>query len=241
MNRKVLILVLLLIPSVAFSAERPQREIQVTSVGVIGNSQIVEPYILNVVETKPGSILNRDTIQSDVEAIYNQGFFSFVDVDLRPEGGGVGVVFSVQENPVIESISFTGNTVFTTEQLMTEVFSQEGTVFNRKFFRNDLDRIQERYHKEGYVMARVSDVQLQGGKIFVAILEPKVGDVIIQGNMKTDTNVIRRQIKVDQGDIFNVTKFRHYLGKLQGLGYFEDVNVAFDVPENDDSIMEYNS
>ena len=215
-----------------------QENIQVTSVGVVGNEHIATEYILNVVDTKPGSILSRDMIQADVEAIYNQGFFSFADFDLRPEGGGVSVMFTVQENPVIESINFTGNTMYSTEQLMTEVFSQEGTVFNRQFFRNDLDRIQEKYHKDGYVMARVSDVQIQGGNIYVTILEPKVRNVIIQGNTKTKTYVIRREIKLDEGDLFNVIHFRHQLGKLQGLGYFEDVNVAFDVPEETDGFVD---
>ncbi len=239
MLKKIIIVVsfLFLLQTIAFGDDNPP-EVLVNSVGVIGNSQIAEEYILNVVDTKPGKLLSRDVIQNDVETIYNQGFFSFVDVDLRPEGGGASVIFSVQENPIIESINFTGNTKYTSEQLMKEVFSQEGTVFNRVFFRNDLDRIQERYHRDGYVMVRVSDVQIQGGNIYVTILEPTVGDVIIQGNSKTKTNVIRREIKLKTGDIFNVTHFRHQLGKLQGLGYFEDVDVAFDVPEDDDSVVD---
>ena len=244
MKHKFLLLVIsalvLSIPSCSYSAEAPAEapKFQVTSVTVSGNDHIVTDYILNAVNTKPGTILSRDVIQADVESIYAQGFYSYADFDLKQEGGGVAVTFIVQENPVIESITFTGNTKYTTEQLMTEVFSQEGTVFNRQFFRNDLDRIQEKYHKAGYVMARVSDVQIQGGNIYVTILEPKVRDIIIQGNTKTKTYVIRREIKLDDGDLFNVIHFRHQLGKLQGLGYFEDVNVAFDVPEDVDGVVD---
>ena len=208
----------------------------VTTVGVSGNDQITSEYILGVVSTKAGQNLSREALQKDIEAIYNQGFFSFVDVDLLPDGDGVSVTFSVQENPVIESITFEGNTVYSSEKLMKEVFSQVGTVFNRVFFRNDLDRIQNRYHTDGYVMVRVADVQVQGGIIHVTILEPRVGNVIIQGNTKTKTRVIRREIKLKEGDLFNVTHFRHQLGKLQGLGYFEDVNV--DNPENRDDLVD---
>ncbi len=236
MRKFLTIALIFLLASVSVADEPPVR--QVTSVGVSGNPNIATEYILNVVDTKPGTTLSRDRILSDIEAIYNQGFFSFVDADFSDEGGGVSVTFTVQENPVIESISFTGNTLYTSDQLMKEVFSQEGTVFNRQFFRNDLDRIQEKYHKDGYVMVRVSDVQISGGNIYVTILEPRVKDVMIQGNTKTKTYVIRRELKLEEGDIFNVTKFRHQLGKLQGLGYFEDVNVAFDVPEDDDSIVD---
>lgn len=230
------VIILVLVPSFAYSAD--DSIVQVTSVGVTGNEHIATEYILNVVETKPGMIMSRDMIRSDIDAIYNQGYFSFADAEMKEEGGGTSVIFSVRENPIIESITFTGNSLYTSEQLMKEVLSQEGTTFNRNFFRNDLDRIQEKYHKDGYVMVRVSDVQVEGGNIYVTILEPKVGDVIIQGNTKTKTYVIRREIKLQQGDVFNVTHFRHQLGKLQGLGYFEDVNVAFDVPENQDGLVD---
>ena len=222
----------------ADAAETEPPSLTVMSVGVEGNEQIASEYILGAAGTKAGHALDRDTLQKDIQAIYDQGFFSFVDVNLRPEGAGVAVSFSVKENPVITSIAFEGNTVYTDEQLMKEVFSQEGTVFNRVFFRNDLDRIQERYHKDGYVMVRVADVQVQEGDIHVTILEPRVGNVIIQGNTRTKTNVIRREIKLKEGDLFNVTHFRHQLGKLQGLGYFEDVNVAFDNPEDRDDVVD---
>ena len=234
----IFLIVLLPLCSYAEDDEDETPGIQVTSVSVSGNDHISTEYILNVVSTKPGSVLDREKITDDIAEIYGQGFFSFVDVDMIPEGGGMAVNFSVRENPVIESINFEGNTLFSTETLMKDVFSLPGTVFNRVFFRNDLDRVQEHYHKAGYVMVRVSDVQTSGGNIYVTILEPKVRDVIIQGNSKTRTYVIRREIKLKEGDIFNVTHFRHNLGKLNGLGYFEDVNVAFDVPENQDGIVD---
>ena len=226
MRKLLLLILLLLMPSSLYCAE-------VTKVSVTGNPNISGEYILNVVDTKPGRELSRDVILTDLEAIYNQGYFSFVDVNLDEEEDGVTVTYVVQENPVIESINFTGNTLYTSEQLMTEVFSQEGTVFNRQFFRNDLDRIQEKYHKDGYVMVRVSDVQIQGGNIYVTILEPRVHDILIQGNTKTKAYVIRRELKINEGDIFNVTKFRHDLGKLQGLGYFEERTGRYCRPDTD--------
>ncbi|MDR3264472.1 MAG: outer membrane protein assembly factor, partial [Synergistaceae bacterium] len=210
----------------------------VASVGVRGNDQVTAGYILGVVETKAGDALDRDRLQRDIEAIYNQGFFSFVDVDLSSLADGVSVVYSVRENPIVEDISFTGNTIYKGDTLMKEVFTQPGNVFNRVFFRNDLDRIQDKYHRDGYVMVRVADVNIQGGHIEVQIVEPRVGQVIIQGNRKTKTKVIRREIKLKEGDLFNVIRFRHQLGKLQGLGYFEDVNVGFDTPGGRDDVLD---
>ncbi|MCL2010207.1 MAG: BamA/TamA family outer membrane protein [Synergistaceae bacterium] len=217
---------------VAFAAET-----MVMSVGVRGNERVVSDYILGVVETRPGEPLERDKLQSDIDSIYSQGFFSFVDADLTAVPGGVSVVYSIMENPVVEEITFEGNTVYKSEVLMREVFTQPGSVFNRVFFRNDLDRIQEKYRKDGYVMVRVADVDINGGRIKVHIVEPRVGDVIIQGNRRTKTHVIRREIKLKKGDLFNVTRFRHQLGTLQGKGYFEDVNVGFDVSDHDPDVL----
>ena len=175
MRKLTMIIMMIMITAVSsYGAEETPRH--VTSVNVSGNPNIATEYILNVVDTKPGTDLSRDVILSDIEAIYNQGFFSFVDADINDEGGGTSVTFTVQENPKISGIYFTGNTIFTSEQLMKEVFSQEGTVFNRQFFRNDLDRIQEKYHKAGYVMVRVSDVQIQGGNIYVTGRKPDGSD-----------------------------------------------------------------
>jgi outer membrane protein insertion porin family len=222
----------------ALCREALAADVRVASVGVRGNEQVTENYILGVVETKAGELLDRDLLQKDIEAIYNQGFFSFVDADLTPTPDGTAVVYSVMENPIVEEITFAGNTVYKSDDLMKEVFTQPGTVFNRVFFRHDLDRIQEKYHRDGYVMMRVADVNIEGGAITVKIVEPRVREIIIQGNRKTKTHVIRREIKLKDGDLFNITQFRHQLGRLQALGYFEDVNVGFDTSDGQDDVVD---
>lgn len=212
----------------------------VVSVEIKGNANVNSGYILGVIETKADTLLDREKLQRDIESIYELGFFSTVDMELSQAYNGVGVTFVVNENPVVESISFSGNTVYKDEELMEVVFTQPGAVFNRIFFRNDLDRINEKYSNDGYVMVRIADVSINGGKIFVKIIEPHIGDVIIQGNKRTKTKIISREIKLKKGDIFNATVFRYQLGKLHNLGYFDDVNVGFepgDTPEISDIII----
>jgi outer membrane protein insertion porin family len=203
-------------------------ELRVSSLGVEGNSHVVAEHILSVVGTKVGEPLNREQLQKDVEAIYGLGFFSFVDIDLRTIAGGAGVTYKVQENPIVESITFSGNEILSDEELLKLVFTLPGNVFNRVFFRHDLDRIQEKYAKEGYPMVKVTDVAMSGGTIDVKIVEPKIGNIVIQGNRKTKTRVIERELKLKSGDPFNAKILRHSLAKLQNKGFFEDVNVGFE-------------
>ena len=225
-------LLLLLFPAILFPS--CAHCIQVTSVTISGNSYISDEEILNVVDTKPGMILSRDVLQADIEAICDQGFFLSADFDAEPDGDGAAVTFSVTENPLIGSISFTGNTIYTSEQLMREFSSQAGTIFNRYSFRADLERVQDKYHKDGYVMARVYDVQIDGGNISITLLEPRVRNVTIQGSTKIPTDAISHIVTLKEGDPFNIVDFKDQLKELKELGYFEDINVAFDVPDDSD-------
>lgn len=204
----------------------------VSLVTVEGNEHVVSEHILGTVGTRAGDPLSREQLQKDVEAIYGLGFFSFVDINLQNVAGGVAVTYIVQENPVVEMITFSGNNVYTDEKLLEVVFTRPGNVFNRVFFRNDLDRIQEKYQKDGYVMVKIADVQIESGIIDVKIVEPVVGNIIIQGNKKTKTNVIAREIKLKKGEPFNATILRHSLNKLQSRGFFEDVSVGFEPGED---------
>ena len=113
------------------------------------------------------------------------------------------------------------------------MISREGSVFNRRIFRNDMNRIQEKYNKDGYVMVRVSDTPIDGGNVGMVIIEPKIRNVIIQGNVKTKTYVIRREINLEKNGLLNITRLRHQLSKLQGLGYFDDVNLGYDFPDEE--------
>ncbi|MCF7935487.1 MAG: BamA/TamA family outer membrane protein [Synergistales bacterium] len=205
----------------------------VTEVNVEGNENVVARHIVSAVKTKAGEELDREQLKEDVEAIYELGYFSVVDVKLTPQPpDGVTVTFQVTENPTIKDIRFRGNDAFSDEELGKIVFSSPGTVFNRVFFQHDLQRIKEHYQDAGYVLVRVRDVQVENGIISVQIIEPKVKEIIIQGNKKTKTDVIRRRIKLEPGDLFNSKILRHSLNKLQQMGYFEDVNVGFEPGED---------
>ena len=210
------------------------------SLEVEGNEHVVKEHILSAVGTRVGNPISREQLQKDVDGIYGLGFFSFVDINMKPVPEGVALTYIVKENPVVEKITFSGNSIYKGEELMKVVFTMPGNVFNRVFFRHDLDRIQEKYNKDGYVMVKISDVQMDGGNIEVKISEPRVGKIIVQGNKRTKTRVIEREIKIKKGDPFNTTILRHSINKLQSKGFFEDVNVGFEqgeTPEETDIIL----
>jgi len=208
----------------------------ILSVDVQGNSEVVSEHILSVVTSKAGMPIDENRLAKDADAIFDLGFFSDVDYAIDDEPDGAIVIFRVTENPTVGEIHFFGSTVYSEDALKELCFTQPGMIFNRVFFRNDLQRIKEKYQQDGYVMARVDDVKVEGTVVNVYITEPRIGEVIIQGNKRTKTHVIERQIMIRSGDLFNATKLRYTLGKLQGMGFFEDVNVGFEPSDHPDVI-----
>lgn len=209
----------------------------IESVELKGNEEVAAEHIMSVVTSKVGEHVDEEKLRKDADAIFELGFFSSADYKVTDEGDGVKVTFVVQENPKVGEIKFIGNTVYDEDKLKSAIFTQPGMIFNRTFFRNDLQRIKEKYQSDGYVMANVKDVKIDGDVITVEIIEPKVSDIIIQGNRITKKHITERYLKIKPGELFNANKLRLTLNRLQGIGYFNDVNVNFEPGENQDEVI----
>jgi len=54
----------------------------------------------------------------------------------------------------------------------------------------------------------------------------RVGRIEITGNTKTKDKVIRREIRIDEGDIFNSALLRRSYERINNLNYFETVDMV---------------
>ena len=209
----------------------------ILDISVQGNVEVVTEHIMSIITSKVGEPVDEEKLRKDAEAIFELGFFVATDYRVTDKADGVDVVFLVQENPVVSKINFEGNTIYSSEKLEEMIFTKPGMIFNRTFFRNDLQRIKEKYQADGYVMANVADVRIEGTEINVVIVEPKISQIVIQGNKITKTHVVRRYLKIKEGELFNANKLRLSLSRLQGVGFFSDVNVNFEPDEHPNDVI----
>lgn len=209
----------------------------IVSMDIEGNNEVAKEHIMSVVTSKVGQHVDEEKLRKDAEAMFELGFFNATDYKVTDIDNGVKVTFTVQENPKVGEIKFIGNTVYSEDKLKGMLFTQPGMIFNRTFFRNDLQRIKEKYQADGYVMANVKDVKIEGDKITVEIIEPKISEIVIQGNKITKKKIVERYLKIKTGELFNSNKLRLTLNRLQGIGYFSDVNVNFEPGEQPDEVI----
>ncbi len=124
---------------------------------------------------------------------------------------------------------FEGNKVFTDEQLRALVPLREGAVLNRGNLDFGVNRITRLYADRGHLYARVvQHVERRPGEriadVAIEIVEDRpytVERIQFAGNTKTQDRVLRREMQVNETELFSRTKLDQSLVKLNQLGYFE--------------------
>src|SRR6266849_2879142 len=82
---------------------------KIESVDVRNNRRIPGDTIKYNIQTKAGDTLNPDIIRRDIKTLYAQGYFDDIRVDEQDgKNGGVIVIFTLKEKPLIRSIDFAG-------------------------------------------------------------------------------------------------------------------------------------
>src|SRR6201989_179933 len=90
----------------------PSQQKIVEDVQIEGNRRLRDEDVLYHIQTRKGDVYNPAQVQRDLQALLNLPFFDKTDtrVSVIPHGprGGVVVVFTVKELPVIRDLTFKG-------------------------------------------------------------------------------------------------------------------------------------
>ncbi len=205
------------------------QERRVESVAVRGLRNISETAVIAALRLKPGEPFTEATLESDRRAILAMGLFSDVRPRVEQTETGVRIEFEVVENPLIREVRFAGNTVLSAEQLLEIVRNKPGFVFNTNFAESDIRAIRDAYQRAGYIVLPegYTPPDYENGVLTIALSELRVGDIRVEGNTKTRTGVILREMRTKPGDLFNTTRFQRDISRLYNTGYFDQI-----VPED---------
>lgn len=191
-----------------------------------GNVAVPEAEIAAALKTKPGMQFTEAGLSEDLSAIYDLGWF----YDLRPEfktvPEGVQVIYHVMENPVYQKTEVEGNTVLNKQKVASFFDLEQGKIANLKDINKCVQKLEEEYRSNGYILARVTDVHMEkDGTLKVAVNEGVVEGFKVKGNVKTKDYVVTREMKLKKGEPFNAKAARRSMQRVYNLGYFEDVNI----------------
>ncbi|MFO0680685.1 MAG: outer membrane protein assembly factor BamA [Sandaracinus sp.] len=123
--------------------------------------------------------------------------------------------------------------------------AQPGDWFNRTALAQALQSITRFYRDQGYAHAEVSpqmelDGETRAVDLTVAIQRgapTTIERINIRGNTKTRDSVIRRELRISEGDLYSQTRLETSRAAVQALGYFEHVEMSESDGSRDDTII----
>ncbi len=168
----------------------------------------------------------------------------------------------------VGSVTFTGNKIFPTDEFIQGLKAQHhsktnigphgleadaGLTFTPIALSHDIKAIEDFYWARGYIDVREWGPHLRVKKIpntqtgtmdLEYLIEEGeksyIAKIDIKGNVKTKDKVIRRELSVNPGDVFNNVKVENSKLRLEGMDFFEKVETkseATDVPNRKNLVI----
>lgn len=228
-------------------------KVMVSDINFLGAKNVPAEELKAVMATQEGGYLSfltsqgtyrEEAFQRDLQIIqmayFDRGYINVrVDkptVTLSPDKRRISITIRVDEGESFKvgKLDFGGDLLVGKDVLHARMQSQEGQTFNRSLLAKDIQAITDVYYDQGYAYANINpatQVDAEAKTIDLTFEIQKGAQVTIEriditGNTKTRDKVIRRQLRVYEGELFSGSGMRRSKEKVTALGFFETVEVT---------------
>ncbi|MBR6198391.1 MAG: outer membrane protein assembly factor BamA [Bacteroidaceae bacterium] len=152
----------------------------------------------------------------------------------------------------VRNITWVGNTVYPTEGLNKVLRMNKGDVYNMKHItsrlNSDEDAVGNYYYNQGYVFSQVTptEINIDGDSIDLEIRitegpQAYINKIKIYGNTRVYEEVIRRELDLKPGDLFNMDAFKQTYQRIGQMGHFDPEAIDFKpVPDRTTGTVDLN-
>ncbi|MFL6514301.1 MAG: outer membrane protein assembly factor BamA [Chthoniobacterales bacterium] len=219
----------------------------VKSIKFEGNQHFSDSVLRKQMKTKrqtPIALLDKSgrldevQLQQDLDSIkefyQNNGYIDAEVKDVRKEHGTKSMALTIAVNEGIQyhvgRLSITGEKVSTEEKIRALLKMKEGDVYSPKQLHDDAKAVADGYGAGGFVDLVITPEGVPAGQGLIN-LHYKVEEgarsfverINIVGNTRTKDKVLRREVLVSPGDVYNTVRVDVSKKRLENLGYFANV------------------
>jgi outer membrane protein insertion porin family len=237
-------------------------KLHIDRIVIEGNQALTASQIKAAMETKervywifPFSTVQRRVFEDDAERILQlYGDHGYIQArvestEIVPDLARKKVTLRVRvvEGPQFRTgtITITGNEMLSTEEVRKHLKLVEGGIYNRGAVRAAVRSLGDRYSELGRARAQIdpravndlvnlrADVTLsivEGGPVYVERIN-------ITGNTKSSEKILRRELRVAEGELFTFQKLVRSRQRLFNLQYFDEVTVDTEQGSSPDKIV----
>ncbi len=234
----------------------------IAEIDILGNRNIDDytiTKIMTVREKGPMSLISssgvflKDQIKDDlirIQLLYMEhGYLDAVvdepEVKVHPEGEGLYVSIRVHEGPqyAVGDVRFTGEWDDSALVARGRMDLKSGVIFERSALLNDVKSLEGVYRDIGHARAKVEPrfVKVPEKNLINLEMSLAKGPLVrirwikIRGNFKTRDYVIRREMRLTEGDLFSQKKIDDSRRFIRSLGFFDDVTINVTEVGNDEA------
>lgn len=236
---------------ISYLVEESEKSL-IHEVDIVGNRSIDDHDIRKIMQTKeigPLSFMS-DTggyddllIADDLKRIQlfymEKGFLDIVvnepEVRVHPEGKGMYIAIQVEEGPEYKlgKTRFSGDWNGPPEFTRDEPVLKPGDIFVRSGIFQDVRMYEDSYRDQGYAWARIQPLFSRDSSTGIVNLELvlKQGPLVnirwihVSGNVKTREYVVRREMRLAEGELYSQKKLDDSKRFIRSLGFFSNVEV----------------
>jgi outer membrane protein insertion porin family len=221
-----------------------------------GNAHFGERVLRKQMKTKGKTLisifdksgrLDEVQLEQDLDSIrewyQNHGYIDVEVRDVRKEhskNGPIIITIVITEGPQyhVGKLAISGETASTADKIRTLLKMKEGSVYSPKQLRDDAKAVADAYGSGGYVDLAVLPEGTPAGPALIDVhYKIEEGErsfverINIVGNTRTKDKVIRREVLIAPGDVFNTVRVDTTKKRLDNLGYFSKVETYPDDTE----------
>jgi outer membrane protein insertion porin family len=174
------------------------------------------------------------------ELYYEKGYLDaqvkepFLDIDFASNQAKLDFFIAEGQKYITNGIKiYLDSSIVDPQTIYPELKLIVGNTFNIKKLRQDQEYIRTKVADKGYAFVDVKfdlvkDEKNQKVNVVYNVIPGKkvyINDVKISGNTKTLDRVVRRDVYLAPGDLYNLTDFKSSTNKLKRSRFFESVNI----------------
>jgi outer membrane protein insertion porin family len=227
-------------------------KVQVRSIRFVGNRAFDDQKLKQNMATREGGLLSflnqagtyrPEAFEIDILRItalyYDEGYVNVrvepPDIEISPDRKYIYITIRIEEGQqyTVGKVDLAGDLIESKDELMDRVDLKSDEIFSRSTLTSDLLELKNRYGQDGYAYANVTpltDVDPEARIIDVTYQIDK-GDLVyyerinILGNTKTRDKVIRRELRIYEGELTNSRLLELSKARVTRLGFFENVEI----------------
>ena len=227
-----------------------ETEFTVAKIGIEGTKIKNGEDYLKDLPIKTGDRFIPQKAVDGAQKIFQSGYFAKVDPKIdRKTDNTVSIVYEVQENPIIQSINFEGNTLYKNSELEKALGVKKGEILNGNLLNPDENGVIKLYAKDGYTLARIETINVSPeGVVNIGLTEGMVDSVDFQKapskkdnerqslkatTLRTKPYVFERVQEVRPGEIFKRENVENTMRELYRTGIFTSIEPVLSGKEDD--------